>query len=90
MILSKDIGFKNMVIEEVKVDMRATYLYTVADADVKANAEISVDNNPAQLSDMYAKNSRFRNRIALGLYPSGFFSALFGARLPGPGCVYVS
>ena len=58
--------------------------------DVKANAGISVDNNPAQLSDMYAKNSRFRVRIAHSLYPLRFFSALFGARLPGPGCVYVS
>lgn len=90
MILNKDIGFTSLAIEEVEVGMRATYSQTVTDADVKAYAGISGDNNPAHMSDVYAKNSRFRARIAHGLYSAGFFSALFGTRLPGPGCVYVS
>jgi 3-hydroxybutyryl-CoA dehydratase len=42
------------------------------------------------MSDEYAQNSRFKARIAHGLFSAGFFSALFGTRLPGPGCVYIS
>lgn len=73
MILKKDIGFTSLAIEEVEVGMRATYSHTVTDADVKAYAWISGDNNPAHMSDVYAKNSRCRARIAHGLYSAGFF-----------------
>ena len=50
----------------------------------------SGDNNPVHMSNEYAKKSRFKKRIAHGLLSAGFFSALFGTRLPGAGCVYVS
>lgn len=86
----KDIGFGGLTIEEIEVGMRATYSHTVTDADVKSYAGLSGDNNPVHMSDEYAANSRFGARIAHGLYSVGFFSALFGTRLPGPGCVYVA
>lgn len=42
------------------------------------------------MSDEYAEGSRFKKRIAHGLISASFFSALFGTKLPGPGCVYVN
>ena len=86
----KNIDFDGLTIEEIEVGMRAAYSHTVTDADVKAYAGLSGDNNPVHMSDEYAVNSLFGARIAHGLYSVGFFSALFGTRLPGPGCVYMS
>lgn len=77
-------------IDKIEVGMQASYSQTITDADVKAYAGLSGDNNPVHMSDEYAKNSRFKTRIAHGLFSAGFFSALFGTRLPGPGCVYIS
>ncbi|MFA0678094.1 MaoC family dehydratase, partial [Vibrio sp. 10N.222.51.A6] len=48
------------------------------------------DRNPVHLDEVYAENSRFKKRIAHGMISSSFFSALFGTKLPGEGCVYVS
>jgi len=70
--------------------MTVSYSQTITDADVKAYAGLSGDHNPVHVSGEYAASSRFGKRIAHGLMSAGFFSALFGMRLPGPGCVYVS
>lgn len=77
-------------IEQIRAGMSASYSQTITDADVKAFAGISGDNNPVHMSDEYAEKSRFKKRIAHGLMSASFFSALFGTRIPGPGCVYVS
>ena len=77
-------------IEDIYPGMSATYSQTITDADVKSFAGLSGDHNPVHVSDAYAGASRFGKRIAHGLMSAGFFSALFGMRLPGPGCVYVS
>jgi 3-hydroxybutyryl-CoA dehydratase len=79
-----------MKIQDIKVGMSASYSQTITDADIKAFAGISGDNNPVHMSDEYASASRFGKRIAHGLMSGSFFSALFGTRIPGPGCVYVS
>lgn len=77
-------------IHRIEVGMVASYSQTITDADIKAYAGLSGDNNPVHMSSEYAENSRFGKRIAHGLFSAGFFSALFGTKLPGPGCVYVS
>jgi 3-hydroxybutyryl-CoA dehydratase len=77
-------------IDQITVGMQVSYSHTVTDADVKAYAGLSGDNNPVHMSDEYAQSSRFKARIAHGLFSAGFFSAMFGTRLPGPGCVYIS
>lgn len=79
---------KSFAIEEIKVGMTASYSQTITDADVKAFAGVSGDHNPVHLSEEYAKNSRFKDRIAHGLLTASFFSAIFGTKLPGEGCVY--
>ena len=77
-------------IEEIKEGMEASYSQTITDADVKAFAGISGDRNPVHMDEEYAQNSRFKKRIAHGMISSSFFSALFGTKIPGEGCVYVA
>ena len=79
---------KSFTIKEITIGMTASYSQTISDADVKAFAGISGDHNPVHLSEEYAENSRFKNRIAHGLLTASFFSAIFGTKLPGEGCVY--
>jgi len=77
-------------IHELEVGMSASYSQTISEADVKQFAGFSGDRNPVHLDDEYAKKSMFKKRIAHGMISSSFFSALFGTKLPGEGCVYVS
>lgn len=77
-------------IEKISIGMSASYSQTITDADIKAFAGISGDHNPVHVSETYASESRFGRRIAHGLISASFFSALFGTKLPGYGCVYAS
>lgn len=77
-------------VEEIEIGMNASYSQTITDADVKTFAGLSGDHNPVHIDDIYAENSRYKKRIAHGLISASFFSALFGTKLPGKGCVYVS
>ncbi|MEZ9465453.1 acyl dehydratase [Vibrio breoganii] len=76
--------------ENIEVGMSVSYSQTVTDADVKQFAGLSGDHNPVHVDENFAASSRFKRRIAHGLISGSFFSALFGTKLPGPGCVYVA
>ena len=76
-------------IDEIVIGMSASYSQTITDYDIKAFAGLSGDHNPVHIDEIYAENSRYKKRIAHGLLSAGFFSALFGTKLPGKGCVYV-
>jgi 3-hydroxybutyryl-CoA dehydratase len=77
-------------IDDLEVGMFASYSQTISEADIKNFAGISGDRNPVHLDSEYAEKSMFKKRIAHGMISSSFFSALFGTKLPGEGCVYVS
>ena len=77
-------------LEDIKVGMIESYSQTITDADIKSFAGISGDRNPVHLDEAYAESSRFKKRIAHGMLSSSFFSALFGTKLPGKGCIYVA
>ena len=79
-----------MKIEDVQIGMSASYSQTITDADIKAYAGMSGDRNPVHVDAEFSEESRYGRRIAHGLISAGFFSAIFGTKLPGPGCVYVS
>lgn len=83
--------FLNQVpIDDIRVGMKSSYSQTITDADIKMFAAISGDRNPAHMDAEYAEASRFKKRIAHGLLTASFFSAIFGTKIPGEGCVYVS
>lgn len=77
-------------IEDLVIGMSASYSQTITDADVKSYAALSGDRNPIHMDDEYSEKSRYGKRIAHGMISSSFFSALFGTKLPGAGCVYIS
>jgi 3-hydroxybutyryl-CoA dehydratase len=70
--------------------MEISSVQSITDADVNTFAQLSGDKNPVHLNEEYAEKSKFRKRIAHGLLSASFFSALFGTKLPGEGCIYAS
>ncbi len=79
-----------VLFKDIEVGMFVSYSQTITDADVKGFAGLSGDHNPVHVDEQFAEGSRFKKRIAHGLISGSFFSALFGTKLPGPGCVYVA
>lgn len=86
----KNMTLSSIPIEDINVGMSMSYSRTINDRDIRLFAELSGDNNPVHLDEKYAESSRFKKRIAHGLMSAGFFSALFGTKIPGVGCVYVA
>ncbi|MCG3714150.1 GNAT family N-acetyltransferase [Arcobacter lacus] len=86
--MSESLIFNKIPLEEIKIGMNASYSQTITDADIKAFAGISGDRNPVHLDENYAQNSKFKKRIAHGMMTASYFSALFGTKIPGEGCVY--
>ena len=76
--------------EDLKEGMTAVFGKTVTDGDIATFAGVSGDTNPVHLNDDYAKNTMFKSRIAHGMFGAGLISAVFGTKMPGPGCIYVS
>ena len=81
---------KAKLFESFQIGMSATQTRVITDEDVKKFSEISGDINPIHLDAAYAEASRYKRKIAHGLISVSYFSGLFGAKLPGPGCVYAS
>lgn len=88
--MAKEIHLGAIPIEDIQIGMKISYSQTITDSDIKAFAGLSGDHNPVHVDEKYAENSRFKRRIAHGLMSAGFFSQLFGTKLPGPGCVYTA
>ena len=77
-------------IEDLSPEMTAVFAKTVTEADITMFAGISGDTNPVHLDESFAEQTMFSGRIAHGLLSASFISTVFGTRLPGPGCVYLS
>lgn len=74
----------------LQVGTTAERVRTVTDADIRAFAALSGDDNPLHLDDDYAARSIFKGRVAHGMLAGALVSALLGTELPGPGAVYLS
>ena len=68
--------------EELRIGQVVSYGKRLTDADVRAFARASGDENPLHLVDAYARESRFGERIAHGILVAGVISAAL-AKLPG-------
>ena len=76
--------------EDLEVGMEASYVRSVSDEDIVLFAQLTGDNNPLHLDADYAAGTMFKERIAHGMLTASYLSTIFGTRLPGPGCIYVS
>ncbi|MBI2236760.1 MAG: MaoC family dehydratase [Magnetospirillum sp.] len=79
-----------MYFEDLAVGQTAIFGKTVTEADIVAFAGISGDFNPVHINEEFAKDTLFKGRIAHGMLSAAFISTVFGTKLPGPGCIYVS
>ncbi|HVT52535.1 MAG TPA: MaoC family dehydratase [Dongiaceae bacterium] len=77
-------------LEEIDEGMTAVFSKTVTEADIVLFAGITGDTNPVHLDEEFAKPTMFKGRIAHGMLTAGFVSTVFGTKLPGPGCIYMS
>ena len=76
-------------INELNLGDRAEFTKTVSESDVYLYAGVTGDFNPAHINEPYAAKTFFKTRIAHGMLPAGFISAILGTRLPGPGTIYM-
>lgn len=76
-------------INELNLGDRAEFTKTVSESDVYLYAGLTGDFNPAHINEPYAEKTFFKTRIAHGMLPAGFISAILGTRLPGPGTIYI-
>lgn len=76
--------------DSIKIGMRATHTKIIRESDITSFAQISGDFNPLHFDDEYASDMGFEQRIAHGMISSSLFSGLFGTKLPGPGCLFIS
>ena len=76
--------------EDLQIGMEASLVQIVTGEVIDAFAHLSGDLNPIHLDDAYAKETPFRRRIAHGMLGAAYISAVFGTKLPGPGCIYIS
>ena len=77
-------------LEEIGEGMTAVFSQPVTEADIVLFAGITGDTNPVHLDEEFAKPTMFKGRIAHGMLTAGFISTVFGTKLPGPGCIYLS
>lgn len=75
--------------DEIDVGMTDVFSKTVTEADIMGFAGVSGDTNPVHLNEEFAQGTMFKTRIAHGMLSAGFISAVFGTKLPGPGCIYI-
>lgn len=77
-------------LEDLSLGMTDVFAKTVSEADVTLFAGLSGDTNPLHLDQSFASQTRFGDRIVHGMLSASLISTVFGTRLPGPGCVYLS
>jgi 3-hydroxybutyryl-CoA dehydratase len=76
---------------KLKVGDKVTYTRTVTDADIRAFAAVTGDDQALHLDETFGEKTRFKKRIAHGMLSAGFISALLGTRLaPDNIVVYLS
>jgi len=79
-----------LTIEQIDVGMEARFSKTITDADIVLFSGVSGDTNPVHLDQVYAEGTMFKGRIAHGMLSASLLSTVFGTKLPGPGCIYLS
>lgn len=76
--------------EALSVGMSASVGRTVSEADILMFAGVSGDTNPVHVDGEFAASTMFGQRIAHGMLSAAYISTVFGTKLPGPGCIYLS
>ena len=73
-----------------KVGEAASISHPISQEEINSYAELLGDKNPIHINLEYAQTTRFKNRIAHGMFVAGLISRVLGTKLPGPGGIYLS
>src|SRR5436853_2914816 len=84
------LALRILYFEDLSIGMSESLSKTISSSDVVGFAQLTGDRNPIHLSEHFAARTSFGKRIAHGLYTASLISAVLGARLPGPGAIYIS
>lgn len=76
--------------KQFSIGQKASCSKTFTETDVVLFAGLSGDFNPIHVDAEYAKQTKFKKRIAHGLLTSSLISQLLGMRLPGEGSIYLN
>lgn len=79
-----------MGFEDLSIGMSCQIVKSFSQDDVKAFADLSMDNNPIHLDKEFANNSIFKQNIVHGFLVGSLFSAIIGTKMPGEGSIYLS
>ena len=77
-------------IEDLAIGDEAVFAKTITEADIVMFSGVTGDMNPVHVNESFAKQTRFKGRIAHGMLVSSLISTVLGMKLPGPGCIYIS
>ena len=80
---------QGLTLDELEIGMSAELVREVTEEHINLFAEASGDFNPLHVDEAFARTTMFRGRIAHGLLPASYVSAVVGTRLPGPGSLYL-
>jgi phosphotransacetylase len=81
---------ENRTFDEIQVGDSASLEKELTHRDIKLFAVMSGDVNPAHVDEEYARDSRFHEVVAHGMWGGSMISTILGTQLPGPGTVYLS
>lgn len=79
-----------MNIDTLKIGMTYELKKSFSSEEVQQFSRLSLDNNPVHLSDDFAKNTLFKDKIVHGFLSGSLFSAIIGTKLPGNGSIYLN
>ena len=79
-----------MTFKDLSLGMSYQIVKSFSQDDVKAFADLSMDNNPIHLDKEYARNSLFKQNIVHGFLVGSLFSAIIGTKMPGEGSIYLN
>lgn len=75
---------------DINIGDTATYSKTINEADILKFADLTGDYNPIHTDEEFAKGSRFKKRIAHGMFTASLISTIIGTKLPGVNTIYLS
>jgi 3-oxoacyl-[acyl-carrier protein] reductase len=79
-----------MRFEDIKVGQRAEMTRLITENDINAFMELTGDDNPLHMDDVYSSRTHFKKRVAHGMLSASFVSTIIGTKLPGAGALWVS
>jgi len=89
LVVNDDSFIENRIFDELGIGETASLSHTVTQRDIDLFALATGDVNPAHVDPTYAKTDMFHHIIIHGMWGAGLISAVLGAKLPGPGTIYL-